>query len=179
MTSRIPSVDPAAAQGREKELLEATRAQLGRIPNLYASMARSPAALKGYLAFRGALVEGLLSAQMRERIALLTAQFNDCGYCVAAHCFRGAKAGLSEEDLAATRRALSDDAKTAAALRFTAEMLERRGDVSDETFEAVTAAGWTEVEIGEMTAHVALNVFSNYFNHVARPAVDFPVPAVL
>jgi AhpD family alkylhydroperoxidase len=177
--TRIFPLDPAAARGRERELLDAVQAQLGRIPNLYASMVRSPAALQGYLAFRAALQGGVLTPAMRERIALLTAQFNDCGYCVAAHCFRGAKAGLSEAELAATRRALSEDDKVAAALAFVAEMLERRGNVSDAVFNAVKAAGWTEEEVGEMTAHVALNVFSNYFNHAARPALDFPAPAAL
>jgi AhpD family alkylhydroperoxidase len=100
--TRITSIDPTTAHGRTKELLDATKAQLGRIPNLYGSMAQSPAALDGYLAFRSALGKGVLSTPMRERIALLTAAINDCGYCVSAHTFRGAKVGLSASDLAAT-----------------------------------------------------------------------------
>ncbi len=176
--TRIPSIDPTTAQGRAKELLDATQAQLGRIPNLYGSMAQSPAALDGYLAFRGALGKGALSMPMRERIALLTATINDCGYCVAAHTFRGAKIGLSTTELAAAQKSQSSDPKSMAALQFVDVLLQHRGVVTDADFAKVKSHGWSDEEIGEIVAHVALNVFSNYFNHVAAPALDFPAAAI-
>jgi hypothetical protein len=33
--------------------------------------------------------------------------------------------------------------------------------------------------VGEIVAHIALNVFSNYFKQVAEPALDFPPVAAL
>ena len=175
--TRIASIDPTTAQGRTKELLDATQAQLGRIPNLYGSMAQSPAALDGYLAFRGALGKGVLSVPMRERIALLTAAINHCGYCVSAHSFRGAKVGLSADELAETQKGRSEDSKTMVALQFVDVLLEQRGLVTDDDYAKVKSRGWSDEEIGEMVAHVALNVFSNYFNHVAAPVLDFPAAA--
>ena len=175
--TRIASIDPTTAQGRAKELLDATQAQLGRIPNLYGSMAQSPAALDGYLAFRGALGKGVLSIPMRERVALLTAAINDCSYCVSAHSFRGAKVGLSADELAATQKSQSEDPKTMAALQFVDLLLQRRGLVTDDDYAKVKSLGWSDEEIGEIVAHVALNVFSNYFNHVAAPVLDFPAVA--
>lgn len=172
--TRITSINPDHATGRAKELLDATNQQLGRIPNLYRSMAQSPAALDGYLSFRSALGKGLLSLQMKERIALLTAAINDCGYCVSAHTFRGAKVGISEADMASTQRAYSDVPKDAAALQFVDTLIRRHGLIGDVDFAKVKSQGWTDEEIGEMVAHVALNVFSNYFNHVAKPELDFP-----
>lgn len=156
----------------------ATKNQLGRLPNLYASMAQSPAALDGYLAFRGALGKGVLNVQMRERIALLTAAINDCGYCVSAHTFRGAKAGLSNDELSAAQKSQSGDLKTTAALQFVDALLQRHGLVTDEDFAKIKSQGWSDEEIGEIVAHVALNVFSNYFNHVAAPALDFPAAPI-
>ncbi len=176
--TRITSIDPTTAHGRTKELLDATKAQLGRIPNLYGSMAQSPAALDGYLAFRSALGKGVLSIPMRERIALLTAAINDCGYCVSAHTFRGAKVGLSASDLAATQKGQSEDPKNAAALQFVEALLQQHGLISDEDFTLIKSHGWSDEEIGEMIAHVALNVFSNYYNHVAMPVLDFPATAI-
>lgn len=176
--TRITSIDPTTAHGRTKELLDATKAQLGRIPNLYGSMAQSPAALDGYLAFRSALGKGVLSIPMRERIALLTAAINDCGYCVSAHTFRGAKVGLSASDLAATQKGQSEDPKNAAALQFVDTLLQQHGLISDEDFTLIKSHGWSDEEIGEMIAHVALNVFSNYYNHVAMPVLDFPATAI-
>jgi uncharacterized peroxidase-related enzyme len=172
--SRLPLVDPADAAGPSHALLARTQQQLGRVPNLYRAMANAPAALDGYLSMRAALVRGTLPERLRERLALLTAEDNACGYCVAAHTFRGAKLGLSSEELAAIRRAEAGDAKTAAALRFAHELIEKRGQIAAAAFEAVRAAGWSNEELSEIVAHVALNIYSNYFNHVAQPALDFP-----
>src|SRR5262245_34883814 len=161
---RIASIDPETATGKARELLEATNAQLGRTPNLYRCMAQSPVALEAYLAFRGALVKGVLEKQMMERIALLTAAQNDCEYCVSAHTFRGGKIGIAADELASTQKASSEDARTSAALQFVARLIENRGQISDADFVSVKTAGWSDEAIGEMVGHVALNVFSNYFN---------------
>jgi uncharacterized peroxidase-related enzyme len=175
---RIPALDPASATGRAKELLDATAKQLGRVPNLYRAMAQSPAALDGYLAFRASLGKGVLGVRMREQIALLTAAMNDCGYCVAAHTFRGEKIGMSETELAATMKAHADSERDSAALGFVQKLIWQNGRIEDADFSKLKTAGWSHEEVGEMVGHVALNVFSNYFNHVAKPELDFPpVPA--
>jgi uncharacterized peroxidase-related enzyme len=172
--SRITMIDPAVSTGAIKELLDKTQKQLGRVPNLYRAMANAPAALEGYLNFRGALVNGQLSMKLREQLALLIAEDNGCEYCVSAHTFRGEKIGLSTEELSANRQADSSDLKSAAALRFAQLVVAHKGDVADGDVGAVRAAGWSDGEISEIVAHVALNIFSNYFSHVARPDLDFP-----
>lgn len=173
---RIESVDPAAAQGRAGLLLGQVEEQFGRTPNLYRSMAQSPATLAGYLAFRGELATGTLSVEMRERIALLTATLNECDYCVAAHYFRGGKIGMSADELADTQIPAADDTKVAAALGFVASLVNNKGQVSDGVYASLTEAGWTWEETGEILGHVTLNILSNYFNHVADPALNFPHP---
>ncbi|MET4294665.1 putative peroxidase-related enzyme [Bradyrhizobium sp. LB8.2] len=172
--SRMPLVVAAEAKSEAKELLERTQAQLGRVPNLYRAMANSPAALDGYLSFRAALVRGRLDSRLREQLALLIAQANGCEYCVSAHSLRGSKIGIAEAELAANRQAQSDDPRVAAALAFAKTLIETRGRVDDRTLAAVREAHWSDEEITEVVAHVALNLFSNYFNHVAQPALDFP-----
>ncbi len=172
---RINLIDPAHATGRAKELLDKTQAQLGRVPNLYKAMANSAAALDGYLSFRGALVQGKLTAPLREQIALLTAALNACEYCVSAHAFRGQKLGLLPEELALNQTAVASDLKTQAALTFVKTLMKKSGAIDDAEFNALKAAGWSDEEAGEIVAHVALNVFSNYFNHVAQPELDFPL----
>ena len=172
---RFNLIDPAQATGRSKELLERTQTQLGRVPNLYKAMANSAAALDGYLSFRGALVQGKLTAALREQIALLTAALNACEYCVSAHAFRGQKLGLSPEELALNQTAVANDVKTHAALVFVKALMAKHGAIDSEEFAALKAAGWSDEEMGEIVAHVGLNVFSNYFNHVAQPELDFPL----
>ena len=111
---------------------------------------------------------------MREQLALLIAEENGCEYCVSAHMFRGSKLGLPTSELDATREAASEDPRTAAALHFARAVIVDKGDVTDDEIAAARAAGWSDEELSEIVAHVALNTFSNYFNHVARPELDFP-----
>ncbi|MEV0270325.1 MAG: carboxymuconolactone decarboxylase family protein [Hamadaea sp.] len=160
-------------------LLDKVSEQLGRVPNLYATMANGPAALEGYLALRGHLVKGKLRARIREQLALLVAQENGCDYCVAAHTFRGKLMKLTDEELLATRVAEDADPHAEAVLRLAREVMRTRGKVDDATLAEVRAAGVTDAEAAEVVAHVALNVLSNYFNHLAQPELDFPAAPAL
>jgi len=50
----------------------------------------------------------------------------------------------------------------------------KRGQVSDEDLQAIRDAGFSEEQIAEIAANVALNIFTNYFNNIARTEIDFP-----
>lgn len=62
-----------------------------------------------------------------------------------------------------------------AALKFAQTVVVQKGEVSGQAVAAVRAAGYGDAEISEIVAHVALNIFTNYFNIVAGTEVDFPV----
>jgi uncharacterized peroxidase-related enzyme len=179
MTTRLPQLTPETAGPEQRTLLEETHRQLGRVPNLYAALANSPAALRGYLAMRDSLTKGVLTSRLREQLALLIAQENHCAYCLAAHTMRGARLGLSDEELAQTRRAEAADPHAHAVLTVAREVMWTGGDIGDETLAKARAAGVTDAELAEIVAHVALNVLSNYFNHLARPDLDFPAAPAL
>jgi AhpD family alkylhydroperoxidase len=145
------------------------------VPNLYAALANGPAALAGYLAMRDELTRGVLRVRLREQIALLVAQENDCTYCVSAHSMRGSAIGLSDEQLRRTREAADDgDPHADAILALTRQIVRSRGRVDDDGLAAARLAGVTDAELAEVVAHVALNTLSNYFNHLAQPELDFP-----
>ncbi|MFO1315811.1 MAG: carboxymuconolactone decarboxylase family protein [Burkholderiales bacterium] len=176
MTRFIP-VDPAHATGRARTLLDGVQRKLGVVPNMTRHMARAPAVLDAYLAFAGALAAGALAAPLREQIALVTAEDNACEYCLSAHAFLGRGAGLDPAAIAAARDGDAAEPHARAALRFARAVLATRGHVAEADLAAVRAAGFDDGEIGEVIANVALNVFTNYFNGVTRPVVDFPVIA--
>ncbi|MFG2822286.1 carboxymuconolactone decarboxylase family protein [Kitasatospora sp. NPDC048365] len=155
-------------------LLDETRRQLGRVPNLYAALANGPAALGGYLAMRDQLVKGVLGPRLREQLALLIAQENDCTYCVSAHTLRGSTMGLTEKELLLTRDATDADPHAEAVLQIAREVVRQRGRVGDAELARARAAGVGNAELAEIVAHVALNTLSNYFNHLAQPELDFP-----
>ena len=172
--SRIPPVSYEQATGKVKELLDAVTAKLGMTPNMMKTMAQSPAVLEAYLNFSGALSGGKLSARLREQIALVSAEINGCGYCASAHTAIGHVVGLSEDAILAARNGTAADAKTDAALKFARAVIVNRGEVSDADLQAVKVAGFSGGEIGEIIANVALNIFTNYFNEIARTDIDFP-----
>ena len=159
-----------------RPLLEKVAKQLGSVPNMFRLEAQSPAALEGHLGLSGALAKGRLPAATRERIALAIAEFNGCGYCLSAHTYvAGNLAKLSPEEIAANRNGRSTDAKADAAVVFARKVAELRGHVADADLAAVRAAGYDDAQIVEIVQHVALNVFTNYLNEVARTEIDFPV----
>jgi uncharacterized peroxidase-related enzyme len=167
-------VSPAGSQ----PLLNAVKAQLGVVPNLFRVIGNSPAALEGYLSLNGALGKGALDARTRKRIALAVAEFNGCSYCLSAHSFLAKnKARLDDTEIAANRDGRSHDAKAEAALRFALKVVEARGHVSDADISDVRLAGYSDAEIVEIVVHVALNTLTNYVNEVARTAIDFPAVA--
>lgn len=172
--SRITALNPAQATGKAKELLDAVQSTLGLTPNMMRAMAHSPAVLEGYLNFSGALAGGSLNAKVREQIALAVAEVNSCGYCLSAHCAIGKMVGLAENELAAARSGEAVDAKTQATLKLAQSIALQRGEISDNDFCAARKAGLSESEIAEVVANVALNIFTNYFNHVAATDIDFP-----
>ncbi|REK17915.1 MAG: carboxymuconolactone decarboxylase family protein [Planctomycetota bacterium] len=172
--SRLQPVTRNAATPAAAELLDAVSKKLGSIPNLIATMAHSPAVARGYLDFSQALSTGTLPARLREQLALAVGEANTCQYCVAAHTFLGRRAGLSEHETRDARRGVVPDKKEHAALAFAKELVESRGHVGDEQVQQLRLAGYTDGEIAEIVAHVALNVFTNYFNLVADTELDFP-----
>ena len=171
---RLSAMDPTRATGKAKELLDGVQASLGVTPNLMRTLAHSPAALEAYLASTAALSRGRLSARLREQIALAVAEANGCECCLAAHTALGRKVGLPENVLRSSRAGASDDPRASAALQFAHAVLTRRGQVTDGDVERVRQAGYGDGEIVEIIAHVAVNIFTNYFNLVAGTAVDFP-----
>ena len=172
--SRINPVDRDTTHEGVRRTFETVEKQLGVVPNMMRTMAVSPAVLEGYLGLSGALRRGALPIALHEQIAVATAEANACDYCLSAHTALGRRAGVTYEELNANRAARSTDSKVEAALRFASAILERRGGVSDEEFARVRTAGFSDTEIAEIIAHVALNVFTNYFNRAADSEVDFP-----
>jgi uncharacterized peroxidase-related enzyme len=177
--SRLQQIAPETASDRVRTLLAAVKGKLGLVPNMMRAMANAPAVLDGYLQFSGALGKGSLPARVREQISLAVAQANGCDYCLAAHSAIGKAVGLTAEQVRDSRLGTAVDPKADALIRFALEVLETRGRVSDAALAEVRAAGFDDGVIAEVVAHVALDVFTNYFNNVAATDLDFPKAAPL
>lgn len=176
--SRISQIERQSATGKSRELLESIHGAFGATPNMFRTVAHSPAALDSMWASFGALGGGVLGARLGEQIAVAVADRNRCEYCLAAHTALGRKAGASAEEMAAAQVGQSADPRTVAALRFALKLVDKRGSVSAQDVDDVRAAGFSEEEVVEILAHVALNLFTNYVNVAFAVPVDFPAVAL-
>lgn len=172
--SRIALVNPADTTGERQQLLSQIHSAFGVTPNMFKAVANSTAALKSMWGSFGALGGGVIGAKLGEQIAVAIADRNDCEYCLAAHTALGRKAGASAEEMAAAQAGQSADPKTAAALRFATAVVNNRAQIGDEEVAALRGAGFTDEEVVEILAHVALNLFTNYVNVAFKVPVDFP-----
>lgn len=143
-------------------------------PAMVRSMAHSPPVAQIYQTIQARLAEGVLPASVRELLAVVVAEENRCAYCFRAHTTKGRQAGLSFEVIDAGRRAESTDPKVKVLLEFAREVIQTRGQNRAITLPSLKEAGWSDPEVTEAIAVVALNVFPNYFNHLNGTDPDFP-----
>jgi uncharacterized peroxidase-related enzyme len=177
--ARIEPVQRNTADTNTAELLQNVEKKMGKVINILGTMAQSPAVLKSFLGFSQALSEGSLPLPVREGIALAIGEATGCNYCVAAHTVLARKAGLADEEILDARRGTSSDEKVTIALDLALKIVKTHGFVSDEDIERARSTGYSDGEICEIVASVALNLFTNYFNHVADTDVDFPAAPAL
>lgn len=168
----IPSRD--ALPDRSRPLIDGVERQLGVVPNLFLLAGSSTGALEGLLGLNGALGK-TLDVKTRERIAIAVAQANGCDYCLSAHSYLGLNlAKIDAAEIALNRQGHSSDAHADAAVQFALKVVTARGRVANADLEAVRHAGFSDAQVVEIVANVAVNLFTNYLNKVAETDIDFP-----
>ena len=165
----------ASSNSKQQQVLDNVEKAVGGIPNLLATMAQSPAVANAYLAFYRELSLGSLGTKLRESLALTVGEENSCEYCISAHSTLGRNVGLSDEEIMQARKANATDPKIHVALRFAQRLVVGRGIVTDSDIHQLRDHDYSDGDISEIVANVALNIFTNYFNHVAGTEVDFPM----
>lgn len=174
--STLPQIELEDANDEAAKLLGDLKRSIGSIPNMAKAMANSPAVLKGYVALSGALAGGVLPVAVRERLALATAEYNRCTYCLSAHTYLGKNvAKLDADEIERARHAQSSDPHAAALLALSDAIARGRGTVDEIALKSARAAGVTDAEISEVVGNLALNILTNYFNIVADTDADLPV----
>lgn len=156
-------------------ILDSIKKQMGSVPNIFATLAHSPNVLEGFLAFNGSLSSGVLSAQEREQIALAVAGINGCDYCASAHTILAVGAGIDRAETSINLSGTATDPRAQAILEFALSVTEQNGNISIDELDTLRTHGIGDEEIVEIVANVAINLFTNYFNHVAQTDIDFPL----
>lgn len=172
--TRISPIDQSTAEAAVQATLAAVKSKIGMVPNLFATFARAPAVLNGYLALSDNLAKGVLTGKQREIVALALAQANSCHYCLSAHTLMGKGAGLSSEAIRAARQGKAEEVTDNALAMLARRLVETRGQLDDADLADARGAGLDDQRIVEVVGNVAINVLTNFMNNVAHTQIDFP-----
>lgn len=147
-----------------KLTLDVLTNNLGFIPDMLATFARSPIAFNAWATMRGSL-NRVLDLKTRELISLAVSEVNGCNYCLAVHSYAAEKARVLPNDIILARQGHATDPKRDAAVQFTRKDIEIRGQVSDTDVQA-SRADYTEAIAIEIVTLIAVYSLTNFFNNV-------------
>lgn len=151
---------------------------LGRVPNLYATLALSQHALGNYLALQNA--RSSLNGRAREVINLVVSQVNACEYCLAAHTVIGRMHGFNDAQMLEIRSGRARfDPRLDALARFARAVAEARGHVEPSEVERFFDAGWSREQLVDAIVVIGDKIISNYLHAVTQVPVDFPAAPAL
>lgn len=88
--------------------------------------------------------------------------------------------GPANNEMIAIRRGEAEfDAKLDALLTLARQYTTNIGSVEDASWQAALDAGWSDEQLTELSAHVTLNLLTNYFNHFVETDLDLPAAPAL
>jgi len=170
--SRFPIHDELSAPEASVPVLRGAIATAGQLPNFLGVLAGSPAALRGYARFRSELRQGSLEARTLERISLAIAEHHGSEPGIATHTRSARMAGLRLDEITAARQFESTDEREAVLLRFLKALVEEQGRPPAYLQEEAREAGWTDEQLLEAIAFVALETFTAMVNVAGEVPVD-------
>jgi alkylhydroperoxidase family enzyme len=144
----------------------------GQLPNFLGVLAGSPAALRAYARFRSELRQGKLDLPTVERIALAVAEHYRSEPGIAMHSRMARTAGLGLDEVALAREFDSHDESQATLLRYLKAVLSSDGRPPMHLHEEAREAGWSDEQILEAIAYVALESFTAMINVAGEVPVD-------
>ncbi|TWW00814.1 carboxymuconolactone decarboxylase family protein [Chitinophaga pinensis] len=175
-TFNVPSREEVSANNQT--LFDNLKKGLGKVPNLYATMAYSENGLATYLALSNGKTS--LKAKEKEVVNLVVSQVNECDYCLAAHTFIGKLNGFSDEQVIEIRKGgASFDPKLNALAALVKNQVENKGKVDPALLDAFFAAGFTNENLVDVIVVIGDKMVTNYLYAATKVPLDFPAAPAL
>lgn len=170
--SRFDIHDELTAPEGSQRILNGVLTGGGEISKFIGVLAGAPAALRAFARMRHELREGVLPRATRERISLAVAEKRGDTYSVAQHARTARAAGLGLDEISRARSFGSADSKEAALLVFLEALVDSGNRPDPYLGEEAREAGWTDEELLEAVAHVALSEFQTLIANAAALPQD-------
>jgi uncharacterized peroxidase-related enzyme len=173
--ARVKLIDPEQAEGRSHEVFERVKAYYKMVPGLQQALNYLPETTDALWTLSlSTATEGTIREELKRVFFAVTAYEVECEYCTAAHmiALMGKKWSRQEcVDLIEGQPSPRLTEKENAAVDFARAVGRRPAGATDEMTERLRALGWTDSEIVEIVASVAL---MRYTTTVAS-ALDVPL----
>jgi alkylhydroperoxidase family enzyme len=177
--SRFQIHDELNAPDASAKLLQGMASAGGSVPKFVGVLAGSPAALRAFARMRHELRGGVLPSSTRERIALAVAEDRGDPYSIAQRAKTARAAGLGLDEISRARSWSSADPREATLLAFLKALFEADGPPAHHLLEEAREVDWSDEQILEAVAHVALTEFQSLMANAAALPQDQSDPSVL
>ena len=173
--ARVALLDPDQAEGRVKEVFERVKSYYRMVPALQKALAYLPETTDAlWTVSLNTIGEGSISEELKRVFFVVTSHEVECEYCTKAHMLALRLKRWSKDECVAVIEGqpsprLSE--KENAAVNFARVVGRRPAAVTDEMVDELRALGWTDAEVVEIVASVAL---MRYTSTVAT-ALDVPM----
>ncbi|MFU8814360.1 MAG: peroxidase-related enzyme [Pseudomonadales bacterium] len=165
--ARLRLVEGVGGDARVARIFKEIEAAQGSVPNLYRVYAHNPDVLEtNWMRVRTVMLQGSLSRKLKESIAVVVSNDNDCRYCVEHHSQALLALGVAGEEV---QRLLRDplagnfEPKERALLALTRQANRDPHGASDAQIAVARQVGTTDSEIIEALAVMELFVSFNRF----------------
>lgn len=177
--ARVKLLDPDTATGVAKDMFERVKSHYRMVPALQRGLAHLPETTNALWSLSQITVrEGSIREELKRAFFTVTACEVECPYCTAAHmiALRG-KQWSTEEcmELIDGKPSPRLTEKENLAVNFARVVGRQPAAVTNEMVDELRAAGWTDAEIVEIVASVAL---MRYTSTVAV-ALDVPLEKMM
>ena len=170
--SRFQVHDELTAPERSVPVLKGALTGGGQLPNFIGVLAGAPAALRAYARLRSELRHGSLPWSTQQRIALAVSEHQHSEYALSTLQRTARDAGLGLDEIALAREFDSRDERESILLRFVKALVESEGAPPRHLHEEALEAGWSDEQVLETVAHVALASFGNLVTRAGDVPLD-------
>src|SRR3954468_6138451 len=170
--SRFRIHDEESAPEGSVAILKGALKSGGQLPKFLGVLGGAPAALRAYIRMRGEVRKGSLPPGTPERIALAVAATLRSDVDLSLHARAARAVGIGIDEVRRAQRWDSSDPRQQALLQWLKPLAEHAGSVPVHLHEAALEAGWTEEQLLDALAVVALESFQAMVDVAGDVPVD-------
>ena len=164
---------PRTAPDQSAGILGIVEANIGFIPNVFATIAESPSALNGIVTLGEAFASSTFTSEEQQIIQLAASTENECVYCVSGHTAFAQALEISDEVVSALRaKEPLPDVRLDVLSKTVRSLIQNRGHIAQSEIDTFFAAGYTRGQFLEVVLGISIKTFSNYVSIALNIPLD-------